>query len=112
MFSAIVEHIKYSFNDGKIRPTITVFRKRQKDKVPDLRVWNPLMVQFAGYKENVSDNGHNETNLCPSQTNIGDQGNLELTQVRNLHISKYYSSICFRRITPLSIFVIIQNTHF
>ena len=79
MFTAMIEHIKYSFNEGKIRPTITVFRKRQQDKVPDMRVWNPLMVQFAGYNDNVSDSQQD----YPSQNSIGDQGNLEFTQVTN-----------------------------
>jgi nitric oxide synthase oxygenase domain/subunit len=84
MFEAIVEHIKYSFNDGKIRPAITVFRKRQKDKVSDMRVWNPLMAQFAGYNDNVSVSDNKDAIDCPSQ--IGDQGNLEFTQVTTLHI--------------------------
>ena len=87
MFAAIVEHIKYSFNGGKIRPTITVFRKRQKDKVSDMRVWNPLMAQFAGYKDSMSVNDNNDTIDCPSQ--IGDQGNLEFTQVTNHHNFEY-----------------------
>ena len=59
MFEAICEHIKYSYNNGAIRPTITVFRKRQEG-LPDFRVWNQLMIGFAGYslesskKENKS----------------------------------------------------------
>ena len=86
MFKAIVEHITYSYNDGKIRPAITVFRKRQTGK-GDLRVWNPLMAHFAGYKVNVSFGDNKEMNNYPPQKRIGDQANLEFTQVRthNFH---------------------------
>ena len=81
MFTAIVEHIKYSYNDGKIRPAITVFRKRQKCK-EDMRVWNPLIAHFAGYRANVNNDISKERINYPPQNTIGDQGNLEFTQVR------------------------------
>ena len=81
MFKAIVEHIKYSYNDGKIRPAITVFRKRQKGK-GDLRVWNPLMAHFAGYRVNESIGDNKDMMNDPPQKLIGDQANLEFTQVR------------------------------
>ena len=45
-----------------------------------MRVWNPLMAQFAGY----NNNSFSDDNGCPSQkTTKGDQGNLEFTQVTN-----------------------------
>ena len=80
MFDAIVDHIKYSYNGGTIRPAITVFRKREIGK-PDMRVWNPLMAHFAGYKiksnsdQNVANHDESTKEL------IGDQGNLEFTMV-------------------------------
>ena len=50
MFEALCEHIEYSNNGGNIRPAITVFRQRQPGKT-DPRVWNNLMVQYAGYEQ-------------------------------------------------------------
>ena len=83
MFKAIVEHIKYSYNDGKIRPAITVFRKRQKQR-NDMRVWNPLMAHFAGYKIYTGvDNANKTAEEDPPIETIGDQANLEFTRVFN-----------------------------
>ena len=50
MFQALCEHIEYSNNGGNIRPAITVFRQREPGK-RDPRVWNNLMVQYAGYQQ-------------------------------------------------------------
>ena len=50
MFQALCEHIEFSNNGGNIRPAITVFRQRQPGK-RDPRVWNNLMVQYAGYEQ-------------------------------------------------------------
>ena len=66
MFEAILTHIKKSFNGGKIKPSITVFRKRQEG-VGDIRIWNGLGISYAGYQQ---DDG----------TIIGDPGNVEFTQ--------------------------------
>ena len=50
MFQALCEHIEFSNNGGNIRPAITVFRQREPGK-RDPRVWNNLMVQYAGYQQ-------------------------------------------------------------
>merc|ERR550517_923170 len=50
MFEALKEHIAYSNNGGNIRPAITVFRQRTPGKI-DPRVWNGLMVGYAGYEQ-------------------------------------------------------------
>ena len=50
MFKAILQHIEFSNNGGNIRPAITVFRQRQLGK-KDPRVWNNLVIQFAGYEQ-------------------------------------------------------------
>ena len=50
MFQALCEHIEFSNNGGNIRPAITVFRQREAGKT-DPRVWNNLMVQYAGYEQ-------------------------------------------------------------
>ena len=80
MFDAIIDHIKYSYNGGTIRPAITIFRKREIGK-PDLRVWNPLMAHFAGYKVNSNQYQNVELSDSSSLKEIGDQGNLEFTEV-------------------------------
>ena len=66
MFDAILDHIQISFNGGKIKPAITVFRKR-KPGLGDPRVWNGLGISYAGY---VKEDG----------SIIGDPGNVEFTQ--------------------------------
>ena len=50
MFQALCEHIEFSNNGGNIRPAITVFRQREPGK-RDPRVWNNLMLQYAGYEQ-------------------------------------------------------------
>ena len=83
MFNAIVDQIKYSYNSGKVRPAITIFRKR-KNGIGDMRVWNPLIVHFAGYNEsrNINENKYHTNN--PPQNTVGDQGNLEFTKVTHI----------------------------
>ena len=79
MFQAICDHIEYSYNNGTVRPTITVFRKRQ-DGIPDMRVWNQLMISLAGY----SIESTTESQLPGDETTtkkIGDQVNLGFTRV-------------------------------
>ena len=86
MYNAVCEHIDYSYHNGAIRPTITIFRKRQEGR-SDLRVWNSLMLGFAGYSIESTKDGQ-----FPGDENevkkIGDQNNLAFTRVRifNLHL--------------------------
>ena len=80
MFDAIIDHIKYSYNSGNIRPAITVFRKREIGR-NDFRVWNTLMAHFAGYRSTRNVNGNVEHNDTSATKSIGDQGNLEFTEV-------------------------------
>lgn len=45
---ACVEHLKEATNDGRIRPTITVFPQDTPDrKAP--RIWNEQLIRYAGY---------------------------------------------------------------
>ena len=90
MFKAMCDHIRYSYHDGAIRPTITIFRKRQEGK-SDFRVWNNLMVSFAGYITASS----REANFPGDEgivNKIGDQQNLSFTRVSIMHqgVVKYY----------------------
>ena len=66
MFQAIMRHIKASFNDGKIKPSITVFRPRSK-KIGDPRVWNGLGISYAGYRQEDG-------------SIVGDPGNVDFTE--------------------------------
>jgi nitric-oxide synthase len=46
---ALFHHIEYATNDGKIRPTITVFKPKMKAKEP-VRIWNHQLIRYAGYE--------------------------------------------------------------
>lgn len=49
IFSELEEHLKYASNEGRIRPTITIFRPSISG-VPDIRIWNHQLIRYAGYK--------------------------------------------------------------
>ena len=80
MFDAIIDHIKFSYNSGNIRPAITIFRKREIGR-NDFRVWNTLMAHFAGYRSTRIINCDEDHNDASTSKPIGDQGNLEFTEV-------------------------------
>lgn len=61
IYEALLRHIEYATNGGKIRPTITVFK-------PNLiRIWNYQLIRYAGYE---TENGI-----------IGDPDSIELTKI-------------------------------
>ncbi len=45
----LLEHIRYATNDGKIRPTITIFRPRDPQG-NEVRIWNHQLIRYAGYE--------------------------------------------------------------
>jgi nitric-oxide synthase, bacterial len=47
VFEACVEHLNYSTNGGKIRPTITVFAQQQQGN--SIRIYNKQLIRYAGY---------------------------------------------------------------
>ncbi|MFC0043978.1 nitric oxide synthase oxygenase [Metabacillus iocasae] len=49
IFHALIEHIDYATNNGKIRPTITVF-KPQVHEANSVRIWNHQLLRYAGYE--------------------------------------------------------------
>ena len=69
MYNAICKHIDYSYHNGAIRPTITIFRKRQGGR-SDLRVWNSLMLGFAGYSVESTKDGQ----LPEDENEIEEEG--------------------------------------
>ncbi|KZR58164.1 nitric oxide synthase oxygenase [Pseudobacillus badius] len=49
VFDALTRHVEFATNDGKIRPTITVFRPTAPNQ-EDIRIWNHQLVRYAGYQ--------------------------------------------------------------
>ncbi|MGD6840850.1 nitric oxide synthase oxygenase, partial [Bacillus thuringiensis] len=47
---ALERHLDYASNNGRIRPTITIFRPSQPQQ-PDIRLWNHQLIRYAGYVE-------------------------------------------------------------
>lgn len=60
IFDALVHHIAFATNDGKIKPTISIFH-------PNVRIWNHQLLRYAGYER--------EGEI------IGDPDSLEFTKV-------------------------------
>ena len=46
--AALLEHIRYATNDGRILPTITVFRPFTAGD-DSIRIWNHQLIRYAGY---------------------------------------------------------------
>lgn len=59
---ALFRHLEYATNDGKIRPTLTVFEQGSR-----IRIWNHQLIRYAGYRE--------------GETIIGDPASLSLTEL-------------------------------
>ena len=59
IYEALLEHIQFATNEGRIKPTITVFDPRS------VRVWNHQLTRYAGYR---TENGV-----------IGDPSSIEFT---------------------------------
>ncbi len=64
---ALIEHLDYATNRGRIRPTITVFKPADSTG-PGVRVWNEQLIRYAGYRSG-------------SGARIGDPASLEFTAV-------------------------------
>lgn len=60
IFEALVNHITFATNEGKIKPTISIFH-------PNVRIWNHQLLRYAGYER--------EGEI------IGDPDSLEFTKV-------------------------------
>ncbi|MED1866046.1 nitric oxide synthase oxygenase [Fictibacillus nanhaiensis] len=64
IFKAIVDHMKYATNHGRIRPTITIFPP--KSNKHHVSIWNHQLIRYAGYQM--------ETGI------IGDPASIEFTE--------------------------------
>lgn len=61
IFEALVAHINYATNDGKIRPAISIFDPTR------VRIWNHQLIRYAGYET--------EAGI------VGDSDSLDFTKV-------------------------------
>lgn len=68
VFEALLNHIKYASNQGKVRSTITVFKASPPSQPPNIRIWNPQLIRYAGHSQ-------------PDGSVIGDPALVEFTQV-------------------------------
>lgn len=66
MAQALLRHIEYATNGGKIRPTITIFAPSTPDR-PQLRIFNHQLIRYAGYETEYGV--------------LGDPASIELTRL-------------------------------
>ena len=67
IFEALCRHVEVSLNMGNIQPAITFFRERRPG-MNDVRVWNGLVISFAGYEQEDG-------------SVVGDPGGVDITKV-------------------------------
>jgi nitric-oxide synthase len=67
IFYALLEHLRFATNGGKLRSTMTVFAPAFPGQ-EGVRIWNPQLIRYAGYRQ-------------PDGTIIGDPLHTELTDV-------------------------------
>ncbi|WP_280770256.1 nitric oxide synthase oxygenase [Salipaludibacillus daqingensis] len=69
VFQALENHIRYATNEGRIRPTMTIFAPRKKEESP-VRIVNHQLIRYAGYEREGKVIGDPAsiafTNLCLS----------------------------------------------
>ncbi|MED1088945.1 nitric oxide synthase oxygenase [Bacillus paramycoides] len=74
VYNALIHHIKYATNDGKVKPTITIFKQYQGEK-DNIRIYNHQLIRYAGYKTEMGMIGDSHsaafTDLCQE---LGWQG--------------------------------------
>jgi nitric-oxide synthase, bacterial len=65
IFQALVEHLRLSFNGGRVKLILTVFAP-QRPGSPGIRIWNSQLIRYAGYRN-------------PDGTVTGDPDNVGIT---------------------------------
>lgn len=79
IFNALVEHIRFATNGGKIRPTITIFEHSR------VRIWNDQLIRYAGYEENgkiIGDSSSIQvTKQCEKLGFVGERTNFDLLPI-------------------------------
>lgn len=76
IFEALVAHINYATNDGKIRPAISVFDPTR------VRIWNHQLIRYAGYETEAGIVGDSDslefTKICEQLGWHGKQTNFDV----------------------------------
>lgn len=76
IFEALVAHINYATNDGKIRPAISVFDPTR------VRIWNHQLIRYAGYETKAGIVGDSDslefTKICEQLGWRGKQTNFDV----------------------------------
>jgi nitric-oxide synthase len=67
LVSALFLHLETATNGGKIIPTITVFAQEDRHGNAPVRIWNPQLLRYAGYR-------------LPNGQLLGDPAQLNLTE--------------------------------
>ncbi|SDL86213.1 nitric oxide synthase oxygenase [Sediminibacillus halophilus] len=49
IIEALFEHVQFATNQGKIRPSITIFKQETNDG-RNVRIWNHQLIRYAGYQ--------------------------------------------------------------
>ncbi|SOC43855.1 nitric oxide synthase oxygenase [Ureibacillus acetophenoni] len=62
---ALLNHIEFATNKGRIRPTITIFQQKKNNE--SIRIWNHQLIRYAGY--------HTESSI------IGDPDSIAFTEI-------------------------------
>lgn len=65
VYKALLQHIEFATNDGKIRPTITILKPKANGR--QIRIWNHQLIRYAGYE---TEHGI-----------IGDSASVEFTRI-------------------------------
>lgn len=65
LFQALLDHLRFATNHGKIRSTMTVFAPAQPGR-EGIQIWNPQLIRYAGYRQ-------------PDGSIIGDPAQVDLT---------------------------------
>lgn len=74
-FEALLHHIDFATNGGKIRPTITVFPPAEEGRNA-IRIWNHQLIRYAGYEKGGEVIGDSTSIAFTAQCKkLGWQGN-------------------------------------
>lgn len=49
------DHMRFTTNEGKIRPAMTIFPPKQADKPLDWQILNHQLIRYAGYEDGTGD---------------------------------------------------------
>jgi len=64
--SELFQHLDLAYNNGNLKPVMTVFDPGTHEK-PAVRIWNPQLMRYAGYQDG-------------QERRVGDPAQLELTR--------------------------------